>query len=261
MTKCISEKLYNANDFRDVVSNLKKLRDESVVAIKEGTIIPTSKTHIKSSPFCECLYEHFGRACPMNKTVNELQDHFRQLRLSETSEELPQLLREAEKASWTYLEVVEAITRFELEKREAKSIERRIKWARFPLENSLGVQSGGSDRSDGSSVYSIREFSWLEQQYNLILLGPPGVGKTFLAIGLGIEAIQRGFQVYFVTMGELIQLLKTQEFTHKSQVQIKRIQASDLVIIDDLMYMAMDQREANLFSNWSIIFMNEVRLF
>jgi len=63
----------------------------------------------------------------------------------------------------------------------------------------------------------LQEFSWLEQQYNLILLGPPGVGKTFLAIGLGIEAIQRGFQVYFVTMGELIQLLKTQEFTHKSQ--------------------------------------------
>lgn len=48
-------------------------------------------------------------------------------------------------------------------------------------------------------------------------------------------------------MGELIQLLKTHEFTHKSQVQLKRLKASDLVIIDDLMYMAMDQREANLF--------------
>ena len=54
----------------------------------------------------------------MNKTVNELQDHFRQLRLAETSEELPQLLREAEKASWTYLEFLEAITTFELNKRE-----------------------------------------------------------------------------------------------------------------------------------------------
>ena len=184
----------------------------------------------------------------MNKTVNELQDHFRQLRLSETSEELPQLLREAEKASWTYLEFLEAITTFELNKREMKSIERRIKWARFPYYKTLQEfkveeQTALTDRQ----LTQLQEFSWLEQQYNLILLGPPGVGKTFLAIGLGIEAIQRGFQVYFVTMGELIQLLKTQEFTHKSQVQIKRIQASDLVIIDDLMYMAMDQREANLF--------------
>lgn len=184
----------------------------------------------------------------MNHTVKELQGYFRQLRLSETAEELPQLLREAEKSSWTYLEFLEAITAFELNKREAKSIERRMKWARFPYIKYLGefkveAQSALTERQ----LTQLKELSWLEQQYNLILLGPPGVGKTFLTIGLGIEAIHRGFQVYFVTMGELIQLLKTQEFTHKSQVQIKRLQSSDLVIIDDLMYMAMDQREANLF--------------
>ena len=184
----------------------------------------------------------------MNKTVKELQEHFRQLRLAETAEELPQLLREAEKTSWTYLEFLEAITTFGLNKREAKSIERRMKWARFPFIKTLQdfnieEQTALTERQ----LTQLLEFSWLEKQYNLIFLGPPGVGKTFLAVGLGIEAIQRGFQVYFITMGELIQLLKTQEFAHKSQVQIKRLQSSDLVIIDDLMYMAMDQREANLF--------------
>lgn len=184
----------------------------------------------------------------MNKTVKELQNHFRQLRLSETSEELPQLLREAEKKSWTYLEFLEAITSFELGKRETKSIERRIKWARFPYIKTLGEFEVDEQKAlTLRQLTQLQELSWLEQQYNLILLGPPGVGKTFLAIGLGLEAINKGFQVYFVTMGELIQLLKTQEFVHKSQVQMKRLQKSDLVIIDDLMYMAMDQREANLF--------------
>lgn len=184
----------------------------------------------------------------MNKTVKDLQNHFRQLRLSETAEELPQLLREAEKESWTYLEFLEAITSFELSKREAKSIERRIKWARFPYIKTLGeFQVEEQTALTTRQLTQLQEFSWLEQQYNLILLGPPGVGKTFLAIGLGLEAIQKGFQVYFVTMGELIQLLKTQEFVNKSQVQMKRLQKSDLVIIDDLMYLAMDQREANLF--------------
>jgi DNA replication protein DnaC len=184
----------------------------------------------------------------MNHTVKELQGHFRQLRLSETAEELPQLLREAEKASWIYLEFLEAVTVFELNKHEAKSIERRLKCARFPYIKTLSEfkveeQTAITERQ----LTQLQELSWLEQQFNLILLGPPGVGKTFLTIGLEVEAIQRGFQVYFVTMGELNQLLKTQEFTHKSQVQIKRLQSSDLVIIDDLMYMAMDQREANLF--------------
>ncbi|QFF98884.1 ATP-binding protein [Psychrobacillus glaciei] len=184
----------------------------------------------------------------MNHTVKEIHSQFKQLRLVETAEELPQLLREAEKSSWTYLEFLEAITHFELKKREAKSVERRLKWARFPykktlLEFSIEAQNSLSERQ----LTQLQEINWLEQQYNLILLGPPGVGKTHLAVGLGIEAINKGFQVYFVTMGELIQLLKTEEFAHKSQVQMKRLRASDLVIIDDLMYMAMDQREANLF--------------
>ena len=89
--------------------------------------------------------------------------------------------------------------------------------------------------------------NWLEQQYNLILLGPPGVGKTHLAVGVGLEAIEQGYQVMFLPMGELTTILKTSDYTRKSQIALNRIKKSDLVIIDDLMYMAMDQREANLF--------------
>ncbi|WP_312753576.1 ATP-binding protein [Rummeliibacillus suwonensis] len=48
----------------------------------------------------------------------------------------------------------------------------------------------------------LKEMNWLEQLFNLILLGPPSIGKTHMAIGLGIEAIQKGFQVTFVTMGD-----------------------------------------------------------
>lgn len=184
----------------------------------------------------------------MNKTVNDLQEHFRQLRLSETAEELPKLLREAEKSSWTYLEFLESITRYELRKREVKSLERRMKWAHFPYVKSLSEFNLEEQTTlTGRQLTQLAELNWLEQQYNLILLGPPGVGKTFLAIGLGVESIHRGFNAYFVTMGELIHLLKTEEFLNKSKVQLKRLRGADLIIIDDLMYMAMDQREANLF--------------
>src|SRR5690606_5795924 len=184
----------------------------------------------------------------MSKSVPEIQQAFKQLKLSETAEELPELLRKAEQSSWSYLEFLEQITTYELKRREEKSIERRMNWARFPFIKPLSMfnideQTAITERQ----LRQLRELQWLEQAYNLILLGPPGAGKTLLAVGLGIEAIQNGFQVYFVTMGELIQLLKTEEYVNKSKTQLKRLRASDLVIIDDIMYMAMDQREGTLF--------------
>lgn len=184
----------------------------------------------------------------LSKSVTDIQQSFRQLRLAETATALPDLLRKAEQKSWTYLEFLEQLTASELEKREKKSIEKRLNWARFPYHRPLHLfrieeQEAITERQ----LKQLLEYEWLEQNYNLILLGPPGAGKTLLSVGLGIEAINRGFQVYFITMGELIQLLKTEEYVNKSKIQLKRLRASNLVIIDDIMYMAMDQREATLF--------------
>lgn len=184
----------------------------------------------------------------VTKTVQLLQEQFRHLRMTEASDELPILLRNAEKMSWTYQEFLQELLKYELKRREEKSVEKRLKWARFPYHKTLNEfiieeQVSLSTRQ----LNQLRELNWLEQQYNIILLGPPGAGKTFLAIGLGIDAVQKGYKVVFSTMGELVQLLKTEEYIQKSKVQLKRLREADLVIIDDLMYMAMDQREANLF--------------
>ena len=96
------------------------------------------------------------------------------------------------------------------------------------------------------SFNQLTDLAWLDQLYNLILLGPTGVGKTHLAIGIGIKAIQEGYKVAFISMGELIQVLKTEEMTRKSRLRLKRIREANLVILDDLMFMAIDRREANL---------------
>ncbi|MDE3838684.1 ATP-binding protein [Bacillus methanolicus] len=184
----------------------------------------------------------------MTKTVQILQEYFRHLRMTETANELPALLRNAEKMSWTYQEFLQELLMYELKRREEKNVEKRLKWAQFPYQKTLDEFYIEEQKSlSKRQLNQLRELNWLEQQYNLILLGPQGAGKTHIGIGLGIEAIHKGYKVAFSTMGELVHQLKTEEYIRKSQIQLKRIRESDLVIIDDLMYMAIDQREANLF--------------
>ena len=184
----------------------------------------------------------------MSTGLEPLQQALKQLRLSEIALELPILMREAEQQSWTYYEFLNHLLTFELTKREEKNKAKRLKWAKFPYHKTLAdyeltEQTSLTERQ----MKQLKEMKWLDQQYNLILLGPPGVGKTHLAIALGLEAIEQGYQVVFLPMGELMTILKTSDYTRKSQLALSRIKKSDLVIIDDLMYMAIDQREANQF--------------
>lgn len=184
----------------------------------------------------------------MSTGLEPLQQALKQLRLSEIALELPILMREAEQQSWTYYEFLNHLLTFELTKREEKNKAKRLKWAKFPYHKTLAdyeltEQTSLTERQ----MKQLKEMKWLDQQYNLILLGPPGVGKTHLAIAMGLEAIEQGYQVVFLPMGELMTILKTSDYTRKSQLALSRIKKSDLVIIDDLMYMAIDQREANQF--------------
>jgi DNA replication protein DnaC len=184
----------------------------------------------------------------MTILMDQLQDLCRSLRLAESAKELPSIIRKAEAHQWTHHELLHELFTYEQKCREEKLINKLLKWARFPYIKTLDEFNLNEQRSVSTKqLKQLRELLWMEQLYNIILLGPPGVGKTHLAIGLGMEAISRGHQVSFLPMGELVHILKTKEFSRKSQTTYKRIKDSDLLIIDDMMYMAMDTKEANLF--------------
>lgn len=180
--------------------------------------------------------------------LQSLQDTLKSLRLGETADYLPTLLEEAKENDSTHASFLMNVMKYEHERREEKKIERHLKWATFPYQKTLEQFNLNEQGSlSKKQLNELTELLWIEQLYNLILLGPPGVGKTHLAIGLGMKAINQGYKVIFSTMGDLVHTLKTEEITRKSQTRMKRIRSADLVIIDDLMFMAMNQHEANLF--------------
>lgn len=180
--------------------------------------------------------------------MDQLQELMRTLRFSETSNHLTELIKQAEQNDASYTKFLLDIMQYEQKRREEKQVEKRLKWATFPDYKTLEAFDIKEQQSlSKKQLNQLGDLTWIDQLYNLVLLGPPGVGKTHLAIGLGIKAIYEGYKVIFTSMGDLVHALKTEEITRKSKARLKRIRDADLVIIDDLMFMAMDQQEANLF--------------
>lgn len=184
----------------------------------------------------------------MTVTAGHLKQKLSALNLTEAASIVEEILLDAHSKDWSCSQFLHQLLEYELQRRDEKQRAKRLKWAAFPFiktldEFKLEEQPSLSKRQ----MEQLREMLWLEHTYNLILLGPPGVGKTHLSVGLGMEALERGHRVSFVSMDDLVQLLKTQEITRASQIRMNRILKSDLVIIDDLMFLAMEKSESNLF--------------
>lgn len=184
----------------------------------------------------------------MKPLYEQLQDKCRSLRLAESAKELPRLLREAESKGWTYHELMHEFLSYEVRCREKKSMEKLMKWAEFPELLTLDNFRLEEQTAIGSKQLNVlKELTWIEECFTLIMMGPTGVGKTHLSTALGIHAIENEHQVSFISMDRLIYVLKTKEYTAKSKTHYKRIVKSDLIIIDDVMYMAYEPQEAHLF--------------
>lgn len=184
----------------------------------------------------------------MSILIDSIRGMLKNLKMHHTVDTLTELFRISNEKSFSYERFLETLLSEEIKAKELKRLEQRLKQASFPEyktleEFDLNEQQSLSQRQ----LNQLKELTWIEQGYNLILLGPPGVGKTLLATGLGIHMINIGYKAIFTQMSDLIYWLKTQEIISSSQTKVKRIVGADLLIIDDLMFIAMEKGEANLF--------------
>lgn len=180
--------------------------------------------------------------------TQEIRSMLKTLNLYHTADKYDELLNMAIEGSLSYERFLDNILKSEIRGREDKKYEKRLKQAAFPEHKSIdGFDISEQPSLSEKQLNQLKELSWLSQGYNLILLGPPGVGKTHLAIGLGMFSIYNGYKAVFTQMNDLIYILKTAQISSVSKSKLKRISECDLLIIDDLMFMAMENYEANLF--------------
>jgi DNA replication protein DnaC len=191
---------------------------------------------------------HFMEVDILAANIETISSMLKTLNMYYTSEVLSELLEKAHEKSLTYEKFLEETLKEEIKNRERRKLEKRLKQAFFPEYKTLSDYDLSEQQSISvRQLNKLKELTWLEQGYNIIFLGPPGVGKTHIAVGIGVEAINNGYKVKFSTMADLVRILKTQDISNTSRNKLKKVIESDLMIIDDLMFMAMERHEANLF--------------
>ncbi|MGK2383081.1 MULTISPECIES: IS21-like element helper ATPase IstB [Terrabacteria group] len=159
-----------------------------------------------------------------------------------------QLADTAREEGWSHEEYLAAVLQRQVADREASGTRLRIAGAHFPAVKSLedfNLDHQPSLRRD--VLAHLTTMSFVAKAENVVLLGPPGVGKTHLGIGLGIKACHAGYPVAFDTATGWAARLQAAHTDGRLEHELKRLRRYKLLIIDEVGYLPFDADQANLF--------------
>lgn len=160
---------------------------------------------------------------------------------------MSETLRRAEQEDWGQLQLLDHLLEEELAAREARRIRAGLKLAAFPFVKTLDAFDFAFQPSiDKARVMDLAALAFLQRKENVLLLGPPGAGKTHLAIALAVRACQHGASVYFTTLDGMIRSLAAADAVGKLSRKLKTYTTkSQLLVVDEVGYLPLNRAEAN----------------
>ena len=183
----------------------------------------------------------------MNNTINEIKEYIKELKIPGINQGLRMKIEEAYKYNQPYEELLKDIFIEAYDVRKENGKKNRIKNARFPYKKHLDELQVDYLPEDARNRFKeLRTLNFIEEGRNIILAGNPGTGKTHLSIGLGINACNEGYKVFFTTAASLINELKETRSDKKLYTFEKRFEKYDLIIIDELGYISFDKEGSEL---------------
>ena len=183
-------------------------------------------------------------------TYNTLNNNLEELGLNRFRENLDAYLDMIANGTKTPLDALYELTEKEIRFRTEQAITGCVKVANFPYLKEINEFDFGFQPSlDKAKIMDLMTLRFIEKAENIIFCGTPGVGKTNLAVSIGIEAAKHRYCVYFITFQDLISQLKKAASENRLEARIKWFCRYKLLIIDELGYQKMDVVSANLFFN------------
>jgi DNA replication protein DnaC len=174
--------------------------------------------------------------------TDRLRENLARLNLNRASEVLQPIAEQAEADKRSYLSFLDQLLEEEVALKEKRRFQTAMKTAGLPTAKSIDEYDFSfHPQLNKKEIMTLFDMQFIAKHENVIFLGPPGVGKTHLAISLVIKACAHGFKVYFTTMDTLIKKLKESQSNHKAYL------SSPLVVVDEVGYLPIDSREAYLF--------------
>jgi DNA replication protein DnaC len=182
--------------------------------------------------------------------IKQVKQYAEHLRLTLLRNQTEKYIHQAQIDKPTYLDYTCDILEQEVRQRQKTDVERRMKLARLPKNHNLDIYDYAfSSGISKHQLQELRELIWVEQAYNLVLMGPSGTGKTYIAAGLINDAVNKGYRAYFTGMEDLINVLKMKEMTSTALNTYNRYIRAHLIAIDDIMLLPVKKHEAVAFFN------------